>query len=200
MAPILRSQQSNQDESPWWIGINYGSGTQQVFPFDSKNYNYNTQFYKLQFNVKVRSGRKWELRLDLEPSVYRNEHRSLQYFEATSNKNSGDANIQTTLNTFNEYSLNVGLQLKYLAFHNLCAYVLGSVGPSLSDIETERLNKGFAFSDIFALGFTHNSSFGMFDLRLSMRHVSNAGLDYPNRGYNSMGFEIGYAVPLGERY
>jgi hypothetical protein len=192
------SQYQFPTESPLQFGINYGSGTQQVFPFDSKNYHYNTRFYKLQLNYRMMTSRKWEFRINLEPSVYQNEHRSFEYVEHTTNKGMDDTHAK--LNIFNEYSLNLGLQLKYRALKNVCTYLLGSIGPSLSDIETERLNEGFAFSDILALGITHSSSFGMFDFRLSMRHVSNAGLDYPNRGYNSMSFEIGYAVPLEGRY
>ena len=70
-------------------------------------------------------------------------------------------------------------------------YGLANVGPMYIDTETERLQKGFAFSDIFALGSNYKLGCISLDVKCLFRHVSNANLQKPNFGYNAIGFELG---------
>lgn len=96
----------------------------------------------------------------------------------------------------NEYVLNVGLQMIYSINENLSPYLLGSVGPMVIDKQTKRQKKGFAFSDIFAIGLLYRTNDIILDLRFGIRHVSNAGFGHPNKGYNSSNFEIGLSLPI----
>jgi hypothetical protein len=73
---------------------------------------------------------------------------------------------------------------------------LGSVGPLITDTETERLSKGFAFSDVLAVGLSTKIGTVTFDIRPSLRHVSNAGLNESNAGYNTKNIEFGVSFPL----
>ncbi|MNE48049.1 Lipid A 3-O-deacylase (PagL) [compost metagenome] len=75
-------------------------------------------------------------------------------------------------------------------------YVLGSIGPMITDTETERMSDGFAFADVLAVGFTASYDKFQFDVRPSVRHVSNAGLGSSNAGYNTKNIEFGISYQL----
>jgi hypothetical protein len=64
------------------------------------------------------------------------------------------------------------------------------------DTETERLSKGFAFSDVLALGVTFKIDKIVLDIRPSLRHISNAGLQGSNAGFNTSNVEFGVSFPL----
>ena len=181
------------------IGFNYGQGSQQKFPFESENYTYDTKFYKLQVNFRLKEKRNWRIELNFEPSIYRSEHVLLN--EEYVQPRFGHDYLQqrstyTSNKVINEYALNIGLQLRYMLFEKVSTYLLGSIGPMIADTDTERLKKGFAFSDVAALGILVNADFMLLDMRIGMRHVSNAGLQFPNGGYNSSNIEFGISLPL----
>jgi hypothetical protein len=73
---------------------------------------------------------------------------------------------------------------------------LGSIGPLITDTETERMSKGFAFADVLAVGFSINIESFQLDIRPSLRHVSNAGLGSSNAGYNTKNIEFGISYQL----
>ncbi|AOW21999.1 hypothetical protein LPB138_03805 [Urechidicola croceus] len=75
-------------------------------------------------------------------------------------------------------------------------YAQGSIGPMITDTETERMAKGFAFSDVLSFGLSYKIKTIILDLRYGVRHVSNAELQQPNSGYNSTNFEFGFLVEL----
>ncbi|MFV8370274.1 acyloxyacyl hydrolase [Flavobacterium sp. LB2R40] len=66
----------------------------------------------------------------------------------------------------------------------------------ITNTETERLSKGFAFSDVLAVGFTFKVNKVTFDVRPNFRHVSNAGLQKNNSGYNTKNIDFGVLFPL----
>ncbi|NQY66519.1 MAG: acyloxyacyl hydrolase [Flavobacteriales bacterium] len=144
---------------------------------------------------------KSDLRLLVEPSYYQSQQKLLgemyiwylgidiPYFEELKKE-------FMTLKVFNEFALNIGLQYRYRITENLNTYILGSVGPMYSGVRTERLAKGFAFSDILALGVSYKLKRILWDLRLSLRHNSNLNLSHPNAGHNSTCFGAGIAYQL----
>ena len=93
--------------------------------------------------------------------------------------------------SMNEYVLNLGVIYRYYFNSKTSVYGLANVGPMYIDTETERLQKGFAFSDIFALGSNYKFGRISLDVKCLFRHVSNANLQKPNFGYNAIGFELG---------
>ncbi|MEN8139138.1 MAG: acyloxyacyl hydrolase [Bacteroidota bacterium] len=97
---------------------------------------------------------------------------------------------------YREYALNLGLTFRHKTYRNLSTYAMGSVGPMYSNTGSERLKEGFAFSDIFAIGFSYNIKSFLIDLRFSIRHVSNADLQWPNIGHNSSNLEFGFMYQL----
>lgn len=181
------------------LGLNYGFGTQQSYPFNSKDYTYDVQFYKIQINYLLNKRTKWSFEINVEPSIYINEHQLLNKYYVQ--PNDGDDYLEKReefikIKQLNEYVLNLGFLARYKLLNSFSTYILGSVGPMYSDTNTERMNAGFAFSDIIALGLSYQIKAIFIDFRYSMRHVSNANLSLPNNGYNSMNFEFGFAYQL----
>ena len=62
------------------LGLNYGFGTQQSYPFNSKDYTYDVQFYKIQINYLLNKRTKWSFEINVEPSIYINEHQLLNKY------------------------------------------------------------------------------------------------------------------------
>ncbi|MFV8346854.1 acyloxyacyl hydrolase [Flavobacterium sp. ZB4P13] len=100
------------------------------------------------------------------------------------------------LKDIKEYVLNVGFLMRKPIFKKASVYVLGSIGPMIIDTETERLSKGFAFSNVVALGFTFKLNKIAFDVRPNFSHVSNAGLQRLNSGYNTKNIDFGFSFSL----
>ena len=65
-----------------------------------------------------------------------------------------------------------------------------------SDKATERLAKGFAFSDIFGLGLSYEINKLQLDFRYSVRHTSNLELKQPNGGHNTTNTEFSVLLNL----
>jgi len=194
----VNAQDTIQKNKKIKLGFNYGFGTQQSYPFNSKDYTYDVQFYKIQINYLISKKTKWSFEINVEPSIYFNEHQLLNKYYVQPNEDDYLKKREefTKLKPLNEYVLNLGFLTRYHAFNNFSTYILGSVGPMYSDTDTERMNAGFAFSDIIALGLSYQINTFFLDFRYSMRHVSNANLSEPNNGYNSMNFEFGLTYQL----
>lgn len=197
--PEAKAQDAPQKTNKIRLGFNSGLGTQESFPFNSKDYSYDVQFYKLQFNYLMMERIKWKFELNIEPSYYLAEHQLLNEYYVRPDQ--GDDYLEkreefTAKKYINEYVLNLGLIARYKIYNNISAYVLGSVGPMYSDSDTERMNAGFAFSDIFGLGMSYQIHRFFLDFRYSIRHVSNLNITLPNNGYNSSNLEIGCTYQL----
>ncbi|MEE2801006.1 MAG: acyloxyacyl hydrolase, partial [Bacteroidota bacterium] len=67
------------------------------------------------------------------------------------------------------------------------------IGPMYGTQTTERLKRGFSFSDVLSIGTQYQVDEHEFIITYSLRHTSNAGLKFPNSGHNSSGFQISYA-------
>jgi hypothetical protein len=104
--------------------------------------------------------------------------------------------IFTKEKTITEYVLNVGFLIRYDPKESFSFFVLGSIGPTYSDTKTERLARGFAFSDVLAIGVAYKTGRIMFEISPGIRHVSNADLKYPNSGHNSSNIDFGISVFL----
>ena len=181
------------------IGFNYGTGSQNKFPFDHDPYTHEVDFYKFQINYLLQEKRKWAFELNVEPSYYVAEHKLLnKWFIKESSVNNFEElrDLYTQKRTIKEYVLNLGLLARYTLFKNSSIYALGSVGPMISDKATERLAKGFAFSDILAFGTSYQLNRVALDFRYSVRHTSNMEMKQPNNGHNTTNLEFGILLDL----
>ena len=72
-----------------------------------------------------------------------------------------------------------------------------SLGFSVINTRTERLAKGFTFIENLSLGFLYKTTpKHHFYIGTSFGHVSNLDFQKPNDGYNTLGFDVGYAFVL----
>lgn len=181
------------------LGLTYGTGSQDKFPFNAKDYTHKVDFYKVQINYRFKDKNKWAFEINLEPSYNVVEHQLLNKFYV---KPSDADNYQelrelyTQKRTIKEYVLNCGIIARYKIYKGISCYAIGSLGPMISNKATERLAKGFAFSDIFGLGLSYEINKLQFDFRHSVRHTSNLELKQPNGGHNTTNIEFSVLFKL----
>ncbi len=189
---------SQDNNSKFKIGFNYGFGETNKFPFSTDDYTYDIQFYKIQLNYLWFEKGKFDFEINIEPSYYRSEHQLLnKYFVTPDDPDYEEKREEfTQLKTMNEYVIGLGFIVRYPIIKPLTVYALGSIGPMYIDTRTERMAKGFAFSDVLSFGLSYKIKSIVFDIRYGVRHVSNAELQQPNSGYNSTNFEFGFLIDL----
>ncbi len=193
------AQENNKEKIPLRLGLNYGVGTEDVFPYNSKDYSYDIQFYKIQILYHLKEKKNWLLEINIEPSLYLTEHILLNEYYIQPRHGLDYLEQRTEMvkkKQINEYVLGLGILLSHKTLNKLNTYILGSVGPMVNNKGTERLAKGFAFSDVLALGLSYKIENINVDLRGSLRHVSNLKIQKPNSGYNSVNLEIGCTFSL----
>ena len=176
------------------IGILYGFASQNTILKQDSDYTYKSDIFKFSSHFNIYSKNRHALELSVEPSYYKSKHESLNYWHAfyTSSETPDLYREQyMKLKDVEEYVLNLGVIYRFCLLSDLSVYALGNVGPMYIDTDTEMLKKGFAFSDIFALGTNYKMNKISFDVKCMIRHVSNANLQKPNYGLNSVGFEFG---------
>ncbi|WP_083264985.1 acyloxyacyl hydrolase [Urechidicola croceus] len=193
----LNAQEKN---SRFSLGFNYGIGKQGDFPFSQDDdYFYEQQYFKVQLNYILKEKNKFCLQLNIEPAVFKADHQLLNkhFVEPSFGENYLEKREEyTQLKTINDYVLGIGLITRYQILKPMSIYAQGSIGPMITDTETERMAKGFAFSDVLSFGLSYKIKTIILDLRYGVRHVSNAELQQPNSGYNSTNFEFGFLVEL----
>lgn len=181
----------NAQETPGDIKIGFAVGFGSEF--ENRNYTYTNQYVKLQFMKTIMATNRLSYDLVVQPEYNKGTHQLLNlYFVKPEEENYIEKRERyTKLKSCNEYIFNLGLLMRYSLTKKASMYVLGSVGPMYIDTATERLSKGFAFSDVLALGVTLKINKMIFDVRPNFRHVSNAGLQVSNSGYNTKNIDFG---------
>ncbi|WP_125721411.1 acyloxyacyl hydrolase [Flavobacterium ustbae] len=176
------------------LGFNYGFGGE----FNNRNYTFTNHFYKFQIYYNLKETKYFQYQILVQPEINFAKHQLLNfYFVKPETPNYQQKRDEyTQLKDVREYVLNCGFLIRKPIGKVCSIYVLGSIGPMITDTETERMSKGFAFADVLALGFTADYKKLQFDVRPSVRHVSNAGLGSSNAGYNTKNIEFGISYQL----
>lgn len=181
------------------LGFTYGTGSQNKYPFNASDYTHEVTFYKSQINYRFKETKKWAFEVNLEPSYNVAEHQLLNryYIKPTDADNYQElTELYMQKRTIKEYVLNIGVIARYKIYNDMSTYAIGGTGPMHSDKATERLAKGFAFSDIFGLGISYELKKLQFDFRYSVRHTSNLELKQPNGGHNTTNTEFSVLYKL----
>ena len=176
-------------------GFNYGVGHEDNFLFNSKDYSYDVRLYKVQLYYPLKEKRFFSYEILVQPEINIAQHQlhNVQFVRPEEANYLEKRTLYSQKRTFNEYVLNVGFLVRKQLVKNVNTYLLISVGPSYISIESEHLAKGFAFSDNINLGLNFNiSKHIVLDFRSGLRHISNAGLQRPNAGYNTLNLEFGF--------
>ncbi len=191
---FLHNSFGQEKKHPLFVGLHYGFGNE----IKNTDYTYTNRFVKGQLYYVLKTNKKISFELLLQPEINFATHQLLNlYFVTPDEPDFEDKRARyTQLKDINEYVLNVGFIVRKPLSKTFSIYVLGSIGPMFTDTETERLSKGFAFSDVLALGFSLKTKKVIFDFRPNLRHTSNAGLQNSNAGFNTYNFEFGVALPI----
>jgi len=92
-----------------------------------------------------------------------------------------------------EFGINMGIRYHQPVVGPLYLTAAVGAGPHFITLRTESQAEGFIFSDNFELGFSAvrpKNKWG-FNLRARFRHISNAGLQYPNLGIDNLFLVVG---------
>ncbi|BDU25373.1 hypothetical protein FLGSB24_21170 [Flavobacterium sp. GSB-24] len=168
--------------------MSYGFGSE----FNNTDYTFTNHFYKAQLYYRLKKTRNFEYDILVQPEINFGKHQLLNlYFVKPETPNFEQKRVEyMQLKNVHEYVLNLGFMVRKPIGKVFSCYVLGSIGPMITDTETERMSKGFAFADVLAVGFTAAYDQFQLDIRPSLRHVSNAGLGSSNAGYNTKNVEF----------
>ncbi|WP_166919362.1 acyloxyacyl hydrolase [Flavobacterium poyangense] len=185
---------AQEREGNWRVGFNYGFGNE----FKNRNYTFTNHFYKAQVYYRLKETKNFQYEVLVQPEVNFGTHQLLNFYFVKPEEPDylQKRATYTQLKNIHEYVLNVGFLIRKPINKSLSVYVLGSIGPMITDTETERMSDGFAFADVLALGFSVKAQRFYFDVRPSVRHVSNAGLGSSNAGYNTKNIEFGVSYSL----
>lgn len=173
----------------WRFGVALGYGTQDVRPVGNPGYSHQTALLKLLANRPLAGSTHLSLELQLEPFVGFSHHRLRNpWFVKPSDGPDYLAKRARFLagETYREYGVDVGLVGRWRATRRLSLFVMAGVGPMYGDAATERLARGFAFSDVVAVGAGYRLRGVLVEVRPGFRHVSNAYLQLPNAGHNAL--------------
>ncbi|MES2417173.1 MAG: acyloxyacyl hydrolase [Bacteroidota bacterium] len=176
------------------IGLNYGFGGQT----NNRNYSFSNRAIKAEVYYLINKGKKLEYQLLIEPELNYAKHQLLNlYFVTPDERNYEEKRDRfTKLKKIRSYILGIGLIVRASISAKISTYALVSIGPMVTDTETERLSKGFAFADVLGIGVTTKFKRFNLDLRPSFRHTSNAGLQKLNSGINALNFDTGISYQL----
>jgi hypothetical protein len=176
------------------LGFHYGFGTE----IKNSNYTYTNRFYKIQFYYVIKETNNFKFELVFQPELNFATHQLLNLYFVTPDEPNyiEKREIYTKLKDINEYALGIGFVVRKPISKKCSVYILASIGPMITNTETERLSKGFAFSDVLSLGFSMKINKVTLDIRPSLRHVSNAQLQSSNAGFNTKNIEFGFSIPL----
>jgi lipid A 3-O-deacylase PagL len=179
---------------PMDIGLNYGFGDE----IKNTDYTYTNHYIKPQLYWQFTKGKHFTYQILLQPEINFATHQLINLYFVTPEEPDYEHKREeyTKLKDIHEYVLNVGFLVRKPITRDFSIYILGSVGPMFTDRETERLSKGFAFSDVLSLGFSYRMKNVTLDLRPNVRHTSNAGLQSSNAGFNTANIEFGFSMPL----
>jgi hypothetical protein len=183
-----------ESQSKMAVGVSYGFGN----ALSNTNYSYTNQYLKGQLFYTLTKTRRFEFQIVLAPEINFATHQLLNFYFVTPD----EPNFQerrdrfTQLKDIREYVLHVGFLVRKPLSKQFSIYVIGSIGPMITNTETERLSIGFAFSDVLGLGVSFHTKHVTFDFRPNVRHNSNAGLQNSNAGINTLNFEFGVIFPL----
>jgi hypothetical protein len=176
------------------VGLSYGFGSE----IKNTDYTYTNRYVKGQVYYTIKTTKNFEFQIVVEPEINFATHQLLNlYFVTPDEPNFEERRARfTQLKDITEYVLHVGFILRKPISKQISIYVLGSVGPMFTDTETERLSRGFAFSDVLGMGISCKIKKIILDFRPNLRHNSNAGLQNSNAGFNTLNYDFGVVFPL----
>lgn len=196
---ILVGQEKNKInlQKPHKLGFLYSYGSEDNFIFNDPDYTYHTHIVKAQLFYQLKALKQAKLNLVLIPQYQRITHQLINEQFVTPNQ---ENYIEKRIEFMQKKGINlfgVALGISYEKPIALKTYIRAmlSLGFNHIDTRSERLAKGFTFSESLSLGIEHqlNKKAAIY-LGTSFGHVSNLNFQLPNDGYNILGIELGYSI------
>lgn len=183
-----------ENKSKFAVGLSYGLGGE----LKNTDYTYTNRYLKTQVYYTLKTTKNFEYQLVFGPEINFATHQLLNLYFVTPDEPNFEERRErfTKLKNIREYVLPVGFIVRKPISKQISIYVLGSVGPMFTDTETERLSRGFAFSDVLGMGISCKIKKIILDFRPNLRHNSNAGLQNSNAGFNTLNYDFGVVFPL----
>lgn len=179
---------------PKYVGIAVGAGNE----IKNTDYSYSNRTLKIEAFFQVHHTEKWSYEVLIQPEMNFAKHQLLNLFFVTPDEPNFEELREryTKLKDIREYALGIGFIARRQLSKNFDVYGYLSVGPMYTDTQTERLSRGFAFADVFAIGCSYNTKNLRFDIRPNFRHTSNAGLQSSNAGFNTLNCDFAVAFKI----
>lgn len=176
------------------LGFYYGFGQD----INNKDYFYDSHHYKFELSYSIRESKNFKYELVVQPQMSFVKHQllNLEYVGSDVPNYMEKREKYGKLKVIKDYILNVGLTVSKPVSEKCNVFVVGSIGPMITDTETERLSKGFAFSSVLSLGVSLKVYNSILELRPNFNHISNAGLQKLNNGFSTFNLEFGLKFPL----
>lgn len=96
------------------------------------------------------------------------------------------------------YGLKGGLRYHFLAVGVLVPYLEATVGMAATDLRVGEIRSSFTFVLETGAGVSMEVPGGLVvSVGYRFHHLSNAGLDRPNRGINADALVVGFSLPMG---
>ncbi len=164
----------------------------------NSNYEHDTFSLRAHFTSQGWEAKGWELRWSIEPNIHWYEHElnnPLYIKEDETNY----LELRTRYTEGLDF-MHVGVEGAILARKRVTANghleLSAGLGAGYLEDETERQAKGFTFSQTGRIGYSLDTSHGEFFVGYTIMHVSNAGLENPNGGYDLSGITIRFQKKL----
>lgn len=157
-----------------YLGFNIGYGNQEISGVQiDTEHDYEVVMIQGQYHFEILRKKSWNLELVVLPQL----NYSKFFLNSETTKDHG-------------YELGVGFGLlfrKIIVQDQLDAYLMIASGPHYVSGVPERQDSGFIFSDVVAMGFLSPMFKDLlFNLKIGLRHMSNAGLKPKNAGVNNL--------------
>lgn len=95
------------------------------------------------------------------------------------------------------YGVKGGLRYHFLSFGDLVPYLEATVGMAATDLRVREIRSSFTFVLEAGAGVSISVPKGLIvSVGYRFHHLSNAGLDQPNRGINADAIVLGFAIPM----
>lgn len=181
-------------EKHYAIGLSYGFGNE----FKNKDYRFANHFFKARFNYSWIHRKKHYCELLVQPEINFASHQLLnKYFVTPEDSDYEEKRLRyAQMKHIHEYILSFGFLYRQQLSERLSLFTSASIGPMITDTDTERLSKGFAFTESLSLGMCYKFSGFSLSVAPNIRHTSNAGLQVSNAGFNTLNFECVFLIPL----
>lgn len=199
---VFNTHAQKKDEiKPKRWGIQFGYGTQQTAPFHNPDYFFEQGAIIGQVELKKLAYKKIQLSLLAEGGYFKSTHQLLnKWFTTTDYFKDFPADFQQRMlkrKNIHQVAFHVAVEASYQIHSQVNLFASAAIGPLWGFQQTERLAKGLAFSDNFALGISFKLSKNTWlSNAVIIRHESNADLKFPNSGHNTIGIRTGVVFNL----